>query len=83
MCLSVSYYTDKKPANLTDEDICCSLDHQERYTKALWSLYGLMWEWYRCQHLPFVGSGKQIEHYFRHDGGLNTVGKPGWRGYQD
>jgi hypothetical protein len=83
ICLKVVYYTENTPDNLTDEDICCSLDHQGRYKQALWQLYSRIQDWYRGQDIPFVGSMAQIEHYFRHDGGLNTVDKPYWRGYED
>jgi hypothetical protein len=83
ICLKVVYYRGEAPANLSDEDICCSLLHQGRYKTALWELYQCMQDWYKGQGLPFVGSMTQIEHYFRHDGGLDAVDKPAWRGYKD
>jgi hypothetical protein len=79
VCLKVVYYSCNTPSYLTDEDICCSLDHQIRYQTALWALYSRIQAWYRRQNLPFVGSMAQIEHYFRHDGGLDTVDKTYWR----
>jgi hypothetical protein len=83
ICLKVVYYRGITPRNLTDEDICCSPDHLSLYKQALWQLYNRIQDWYRRQDLPFIGSMNSIERYFRYDGGLDIVDKPGWKGYQD
>lgn len=83
ICLKVVYYMGTLPENLADKDICCTTAHRVTYTQALWQLYSRMQDWYRGQHLPFVGSMAQVEHYFIENGGLDAVDKTDWQCYQD